>query len=299
MLFPWIICCILLIIIILLLLKILFLKRSMKNICVEFNEHLLNQSNTLISISSNDHHIKMLATEINKQLRILRKQRREYVSGGRRLKETVTNISHDLRTPLTAIGGYLDLLDQEETSVQIERYIKVIRNRVELLNDLTEELFRYSLTAITDKGHKETIVLNEILEESIAGFYAVLKERNIEPIIKMPSNKVVRYLDPSVLARIFINLLHNAVKYSDGDLEIILSKSGEISFINTASGLDEIQVGKLFDRFYTVHNAEKSTGLGLGIARTLIEQLNGTISTKYKDNKLYIYLQLIEDNQLE
>ena len=271
----------------------------MKNICVEFNEHLLNQSNTLISISSNDHHIKMLATEINKQLRILRKQRREYVCGGRRLKETVTNISHDLRTPLTAIGGYLDLLDQEETSVQIERYIKVIRNRVELLNDLTEELFRYSLTAITDKGHKETIVLNEILEESIAGFYAVLKERNIEPIIKMPSNKVVRYLDPSVLARIFINLLHNAVKYSDGDLEIILSKSGEISFINTASGLDEIQVGKLFDRFYTVHNAEKSTGLGLGIARTLIEQLNGTISAKYKDNKLYIYLQLIEENQLE
>lgn len=76
----------------------------------------------------------------------------------------------------------------------------------------------------------------------------------------------------------------------DGDLDITLSETGEIIFTNTASQLNDIQVGKLFDRFYTVETARKSTGLGLAIARTLVEQMNGTITAKYKNNKLHIYI---------
>ena len=90
----------------------------------------------------------------------------------------------------------------------------------------------------------------------------------------------------------FSNLLNNAMKYSDGDLDITLSEEGEIIFTNTASGLNEVQIGKLFDRFYTVEAARKSTGLGLGIARTLIEQMNGTISASYKNNRLSICIFL-------
>ena len=82
--------------------------------------------------------------------------------------------------------------------------------------------------------------------------------------------------------------MNNAIKYSDGDLDIILSETGEIIFSNTASGLNEVQVGKLFDRFYTVEAARKSTGLGLAIAKTLVEQMNGTISAKYENNRLSI-----------
>ena len=82
--------------------------------------------------------------------------------------------------------------------------------------------------------------------------------------------------------------MNNAIKYSDGDLEITLSETGEITFANTASELNEVQVGKLFDRFYTVEAARKSTGLGLAIARTLIEQMNGSISAKYENNRLSI-----------
>ena len=124
--------------------------------------------------------------------------------------------------------------------------------------------------------------------DGIAAFYVALNERKIIPSIKMPESKVICYLDGSALARVFSNLLNNAIKYSDGDLDIILSETGEIIFSNTASGLNEVQVGKLFDRFYTVEAARKSTGLGLAIAKTLVEQMNGTISAKYENNRLSI-----------
>ena len=86
--------------------------------------------------------------------------------------------------------------------------------------------------------------------------------------------------------------MNNAMKYSDGDLEISLSEKGDITFTNTASGLDQVQVGKLFDRFYTVNTAKKSTGLGLGITKTLVGQMNGSIEAEYKHNKLSIRVRL-------
>ena len=92
----------------------------------------------------------------------------------------------------------------------------------------------------------------------------------------------------------FSNLLNNAVKYSDGDLEISLFENGEIVFANTASKLDVVEVEKLFDRFYTVETAKNSTGLGLSIAKTLTEQMRGEISAEYKDGKLYIKIILPE-----
>lgn len=204
-------------------------------------------------------------------------------------KDAITNISHDLRTPLTAIFGYLDLLEQEKTEDAVKRYIEIIRNRAEMLKQLTEELFRYSVILTAESNmEKESVTINSVLEESIAAFYTDLNERSITPNIQIPEEKVIRTLDRSALARVFSNLLNNAIKYSDGDLDITLLETGKIIFTNTASGLNEVQVGKLFDRFYTVEAARKSTGLGLAIAKTLIEQMNGTISAEYENNKLSI-----------
>lgn len=290
---PWFLCGVLFVIVIVLLIKIIYLKKSMDKICAELMEHLSNKSNTLISISTGDKQIQHFAAELNKQLRLLRKQRQQYLSGNRELKEAVTNISHDLRTPLTAICGYMELLEGEEKSASVERYINIITNRVEMLKQLTEELFRYSVIIVSDNDTvKEKIILGEALEESIAGFYVALKESRINPNVQLPQNKVVRYLNPSTLSRVLSNLLNNAIKYSDGDLDITLTEAGEIIFTNTASRLNEVQVGKLFDRFYTVEAAKESTGLGLAITRTLIEQMNGTISAGYENNKLSICILL-------
>ncbi len=289
MIWIFVLCAILIITSAILSIKILLIYKSIKEIRRGFSEKLEDDTNTLISISSTDKAICALANDINIQLRRLRKQQLRFQLGDTEIKNAVTNISHDLRTPLASICGNLDLLEQEELSEAASRYTEVIRNRSEVLTQLTEELFRYSviMTAESD-GIKAPVIINNVLEECIAASYTALTERNIFPDIQMPQEKIIRNLDRSALARVFSNLLNNAVKYSDGDLKITLYQTGEIIFSNTASGLTEVQVGKLFDRFYTVETARKSTGLGLAITRTLVEQMKGTIYANYKNSILSI-----------
>ena len=271
--------------------KILILQKSAEEIADAFADRLQTDTNTLIDISSRDKHMRHLADTVNIQLRKLRAEHHRFRQGDTELKNAVTNISHDLRTPLTAICGYLDLLEKEEKTETVKRYIDIIRNRSEMLTLLTEELFQYSVILAKESSiAREPVILNKVLEESIAASYTALNERNIIPRIQMPEEKVVRKLDHAALSRVFSNLLNNAIKYSEGDLEITLRETGEIIFTNTARGLNEVEVGKLFDRFFTVESARKSTGLGLTIARHLIEQMGGNISAEYDNGRLSIWI---------
>lgn len=123
----------------------------------------------------------------------------------------------------------------------------------------------------------DEVRLNGALEESVAAFYAALTARGITPDIRITEKPIIRRLNRAALSRVFSNLLNNALAYSDGDLEVALTDGGEAVFTNTAAGLDDLQVGRLFDRFFSVEAARNSTGLGLAISRTLVEQMNGTI----------------------
>lgn len=278
-----------------LIIKIISLKRAVKDIEESLSEKLTTDTNTLISVSSEDKRIRSLAVTLNKELAVLRKEKFSYINGNTELKNSVTNISHDLRTPLTAICGYIELLEREEKTKEAEKYLDIIKKRVEFMVKLTEELFGYSVIMSEDGGKTTSYTdVKNVLEESIASFYEVLISRNIVPVINLTKEKVIRKTDPHALSRVFSNLLNNAVKYSDGDLEISLFENGEIVFANTASKLDVVEVEKLFDRFYTVETAKNSTGLGLSIAKTLTEQMGGEISAKYKDGKLYIKIILPE-----
>lgn len=289
---PWIICGVLIFIIIVLITKIRIMQKSMDEICVCLSEHLSSDTNQLITVSSSDKYVRHLANEMSTQLSELRNQRRQYINGDRELKDAVTNISHDLRTPLTAICGYLELLKDENKSAEVARYLGYIGERAEALKALTEELFRYSVIISTkDEMQYENVCINSVLENSIASFYCSLTERKITPIINITEKHIVRHLNKDALSRVFGNIINNAVKYSDGDLDVTLSDDGKIIFCNTAASLDEVQVGKLFDRFYTVEAARKSTGLGLAIAKSLVEQMNGTIKANYADSKLSIIIK--------
>jgi len=294
---PWIICGVLAVVIVILLIKIRMMQKSMDEICSCLSEHLSSDTNQLITVSSSDKHVRHLASEIARQLTELRRQRRRYINGDRELKEAVTNISHDLRTPLTAICGYLELLEAEEMTDNTRRYVEQISNRTEALKALIEELFRYSVISSVSDLNYEKVDVSRVLEDSLLSFYAAFERKHIIPQIFVPNEGVWRTLDKQALSRIFSNIIGNAVKYSDGDFSVTMHDDGQIVFSNTASGLSSVEVGKLFDRFYTVDLARKSTGLGLSIAKLLTERMNGSIAANYQNNVLSITVSL-RNNEL-
>lgn len=284
-----ILCLILFLLVCALIIKIILMYRAMDEICNELNQKLSMDTNTIISVNSRDSHIRRIASRLNIELKTLRKEQQRLHNGNIELKNAVTNIAHDLRTPLTAICGYLDLLEQEQKSEAVQQYLEIISGRVQALKVLTEELFRYSVISSTSEElTKEAVNIGGVLEEAVAAHYAALSEKGIVPEITIPDGNVIRQLNRAALLRIFANLLSNAIKYSDGDLKISLSEKGEIVFANHASKLDNLEVEKLFDRFYTVESAYESTGLGLSIAKLLTERMNGKINANYQNGSLYI-----------
>ena len=286
--------CVLALCVLTLLIYLLILRSSIREVAEELEEKLRTDTNTLISISTGDSSVQLLASKINRQLQALRKERLKLQTGNDELTTAVTNISHDLRTPLTAICGYLDLLEQEPQSEKSGRYLAVIRERTDAMRSLTEELFRYSvITATADELDMQAVRLNDILEQSLAGFYGALSARGITPEIRMPEAAVIRELDAAALRRIFDNILSNAVKYSDGDLTIRLRPDGSVTFSNRASSLSRVQAERLFDRFYTVETARNSTGLGLSIAKLLTEKMGGTITAEYESGHLQICIAFL------
>ena len=275
-----------------LILKITILKGSIRQIRREFKERDELNSSAKIGISFRDADLCGLTDDLNKTLEKMRKKYNLYVQGDSEVKQTIGNASHDLRTPLTAIIGYLELAKGKmQAGEDITSYLDIIENRARYMKELTDELFEFSgIIGDNDREELQTeeIEINRVLEDSIIDYYSVLSENGIEPVVEITEEPVVRSLNRHVLERIFANLLSNAVKYSQGDLKITLAGSGEIIFENYAPEITEIQVQQLFDRFYTVRTGRNSTGLGLAIARNLVTRLDGTIDAKHIEKKLVI-----------
>lgn len=272
--------------------KVYGLRRTMEDIGDRLETWLDEDSNTLLTLTaSRDPYARRLLRRLNDQLRLLRQQRRRWQQGDRELKEAVTNVAHDLRTPLTALCGYLELLDRTEHDPDTARYLAQIQNRVEAMKQLTEELFRYSVLTAAPPLEREPVVLNRVLEESLLAHYGAFTRQGITPVLSLTDTPVRRELDPTALRRILDNLFSNALKYSQGDLAVTLTAEGEITVSNTAPALDPVSVGRLFDRFYTVETGRRSTGLGLSIARLLTEAMGGEIQARWQEGRLTMHLQ--------
>ena len=286
-----VLCALLAIAVLLLLWKLWLLRRSAEELRRGVQERLETDTNTLLSIPSRDGAMCRLAAGLNVQLRQLRRERQQYQNGDRDLKEAVTNVSHDLRTPLTAICGYLDLLEGEEKSEAAERYLALIRGRTDHLRSLTEEFFRTSAVLAAEEAEPaEPISLNRAVEESLAAWYGVLSARGIAPEVELPEAPVVRPLNREAVSRILSNVLSNAAKYSPGDLRIVLEENGTLTFSNAAPSLTPVLVERLFDRYFTVESGGQGTGLGLSIARRLTEQMGGTAAAGWQAGILTVRL---------
>ena len=286
---PWLICGGLAALALVLRIQLRLLQKSLDDITDQLGDRLSSDTNNPIFLPTRDPCARRLAARLTVQLKELRRQRQRYENGDRELKEAVTNVSHDLRTPLTAICGYLELLEKGDNTPRQARYLSLIAGRAQAMRRLIEELLRCTVAASLEDGlSPEAVDLNGAVEEAVAALYGAFIEAGIVPRVSLPPERVARSLDRAALSRVLGNLLANALKYSAGDLDVVLSPDGAITLSNAAPALDEVQVGRLFDRFYTVETGRGSTGLGLSIARSLTERMGGTISARYGAGRLWV-----------
>ena len=215
------------------------------------------------------------------------------------LKESVANISHDLRTPLTVILGHLQLLQKENLESSQAQRVKVIFSKAEKMKELVETFYDLSIleeqqtVPEKEKFNISNMLINLITENAVA-----LEKENILPEINLPDYSIYVYSDKNMVERILQNLLTNAIKYSVGTIKITLMEKENNNIIftieNPMSDSSEIDCNRLFDRFYTGdksrHNG--STGLGLAVVKTLVAILGGNIVAKVHANSLIITLEL-------
>ena len=287
---PWILVALLGVLLLILAGKVYTLHKSARQLREGMAQQLERETNTLLSVSSGDREMRALADALNGQLAQLRAERQRYQHGDLELKEAITNISHDLRTPLTAIVGYLALLEGEEKSETVERYLSQISNRTQVLHQLSEELFAYALLTAPQPLHPQRVDLRGLVEEALLSYCGAMEQRGMEPTIQLPEGRVERNLDPTAAGRVLSNLISNALKYSAGDFAVTMTPDGVITFANSAPDLNPVLVQRLFDRFFTVETARHSTGLGLSIAKLLTQQMEGTLAAKYQEGQLVITL---------
>ena len=274
--------------------KVWLLRRGAKALRLDLSQKLREDTNTLLSLPCRDRELRRLAASLNEELRLLRKERLRYQQGDRELKEAVVNVSHDLRTPLTALSGYVELLKGEALSPAGQRYLSQIEDRAQAMQAMTEELFRYSLAAEETALTLEPVDLRAAVEEALLSFYGAFQQKGVVPQLSLPQGPVTRQLDKAALSRVLGNILTNALKYSPGELAVALSPAGGLTFSNPAPGLDPVSAGRLFHRFYTVESSAQSTGLGLSIARELTQRLGGTISARWESGRLQVELTFPE-----
>lgn len=244
------------------------------------------EENRIIKLSCPDRELEELLVVMNAALE---KIREEWISYERREKEfqyQIENISHDLRTPLTAIQGYLKLLDQSEMDSEEKEALEVIRRRADNLQYLINQFYEYSILSADDyKPELRPVDFGRMCREMLLGSYQKLEEKGIMVQVEIPESPVVLQADEYALERVLGNLLQNAVRYAKSGLKLELSQSEEkteLLFANDTEHFDEVDLQHLFDRFYMADQSRNqgSTGLGLTISRYLVENLGGTMTAE-------------------
>ena len=272
--------------------KLILIRKEINNITCSLAKILNTDTNKLLTCITSDKLLKNLVRVLNKRLKELRKLEIEYKQGNQSLKSAITTISHDLRTPLTAIRGYVELMEDENPNQQQQDYLRIIDAKVQDLGELTEQLFDFSKNLdLQQEIRVMPVCLNDVLIESIVSFYSLFKKCQMTPQLDLCEEKVVRLLNENILKRIFENIISNAVKYGQSDLKVRMTADGVIEFSNDTDELDFTRLGKLFDRYYTVQDAKRSSGVGLSIARQLVDLSGGTIDASYQASVLKIMIR--------
>ncbi|WP_032122143.1 sensor histidine kinase [Clostridium amazonitimonense] len=256
------------------------------------------KTNSKILLLSSNKRTKDLTLEINKALEAKQKTEVEYKKIDLELKQAIANVSHDLRTPLTSIMGYIQLMEDDSLSQdEKKQYIDIIKRRTKSLQNLICSF--YDLSRLEGKEYRlelKSLNLYNIICDMMASFYNDFLSKGIEPIVNIDEKVSLVIADESAVRRVISNLIQNMLKYGENFIAIFLKQKEDhiiMTFTNDASYLSEDDVKHLFQRFFTRDRTRsgKSTGLGLAITKQLVEQMGHEIFAELLEDKLSIIIK--------
>ena len=271
------------------------LKKEVKKISKQLQSYNNRKTNKKVDIALLDKDIENLGLEINKLIDLYVTENRERVQFQHEQQQAIANMSHDLRTPLTSILGYIQLAEAKDASDDEKKELLMIaKNRAKRLEALLKDFFELSVIESVDYHLKfERINIRNIALDVLMSFYDRFNENNMEPIIQMPEHDVVIISDDSAVTRVIENLVSNAINHSKGNIIISLEEQDSMARLvikNDAQTLTEQDVKLMFDRFYMADESRlgNSTGLGLSIAKSLMGKMGGMITGQLNDGQLSI-----------
>lgn len=240
-----------------------------------------------------------LADEINRILRQMDEERYSMEIRERLVADTYTNLSHDIRTPLTSLDGYFQLLQEADTKEEQERYLGIIRERIGTLKMILEDLFTFTkLESRSYRLNMERIDLGRIVAETLLSFCDDWKAAGIEPEIQLWDGMIMVQGNETAIKRIVQNVAKNALVHGEKTIKVSLMPAGdefaELRIANRVAKPEEVDVSRVFERFYTgdVTRTKASSGLGLAIARDFAEKMGGTAEAELSGNEFAVVVRL-------
>ncbi|GCD10117.1 sensor histidine kinase [Clostridium tagluense] len=274
------------------LIKLHLYKREIGAITKQIKNFRVRENNKKVNTEIADKYIEDLAFEINEYLELYRRNEQEKVMFENTLKQGIANMSHDLRTPLTSIIGYLKLL--KKNGIDKEEALEIIENKTNKLNVLINDFFELASIESEDYELEMTKVnLTNIVRDEILSFYEAFESKGVEPKISISDKAIFIMGDKDSLERILDNLLSNTLKYAEKDIKIKLEECDDkviFKISNICTGIEEEDALHMFDRFYMADKVRtgKGVGLGLSIVKSLMEKMNGVIISKLEENRISI-----------
>lgn len=296
----YIICGILAAIIIFLIIRLFMYKSQVNSMSEQIRKIRKNNSNIYVTSIIRNREFEELLFEVNSLLKDHRLKEEESIRSSNQLKDALTYISHDIRTPLTSLSGYFELLKEAYDEESKLKYTGIIEERINVLKDMLEQLFEYlkmQNESYALEINKENI--SEIVTKAVVSFYEEINNKNIEPVIDIEEG-VWSSVNKAGFYRVVENVLRNALIHGKDYLAIKLEKRAEnivLMIENNCENIDEIVVENVFDRFYKADKARTqiSSGLGLAIAKDMIEKMNGKIKAEVKENIFTIKIIIEKD----
>lgn len=265
-------------------------KRQVKDICRQLRFLQECDSNMLITTEMKKGHIGELAELLNTLLKERKKERADYQKKERMIADIYTNLSHDIRTPLTSLDGYFQLLEETQEENDRKRYIQIIQERIESLKEMLEELFTYTkLQNGTYELKLEPQNVGQILKETVFSYYDDWAEQEISPQFEITEEPVWIRGNKQALRRTIQNIIRNGLDHGNKEIRIQLSrneKQMELVFQNKIEPGEQIDISRVFERFYKADKArsKSSTGLGLSIAKGFVQKMHGEIAAEIKED---------------